>query len=260
MKCKKIIQTLERLYPPSFAEDWDNVGLLVGDEEAEISRIFLALDVTDETLNSAVNFHADLMITHHPMIFSGIKQVNAGNYLGRRIIKMIKEDISCYAMHTNFDICGMAELSAGYLQLTDTSVLDVTFEDSGRAEGIGRVGTLPRRMTLRECADFVKKALNLSHVTVYGDMEQSLERAAVSTGSGKSMVAKAISSGAEVLVTGDIDYHTGIDAPSRGIAIIDAGHYGTEAMFIDFMRQVLAKEYPQLSVEGMPVKEPFTWI
>jgi dinuclear metal center YbgI/SA1388 family protein len=260
MKCKELLHYLESLYPPSFAEDWDNVGLLVGDEEKEISRVFLALDVTDETLAAASAFGADLMITHHPMIFGGIKQVNAGNYLGRRIIKMIKEDISCYAMHTNFDICGMADLSADCLQLSHTEVLDVTFDDGERKEGIGRVGILPRPMTLKVCAAFVKEALKLNHVTVYGDLEQEICRAAISTGSGKSMVAQAISRGAQVLITGDIDYHTGIDAPAKGIAVIDAGHYGTEYIFIDNIRQVLGKKFPGLQVEGMPVKEPFAWL
>ena len=120
MKCKEIIESLEQKYAPDFAESWDNVGLLVGDKEKEVHKIFLALDVTDESLEMAIKEQADMIITHHPLIFSAMKKVTTDNFIGRRIIKMIQHDISYYAMHTNFDILGMADLSAYFLNLKDS--------------------------------------------------------------------------------------------------------------------------------------------
>ena len=150
MKCKEIIEILEKEYNPSFAESWDNVGLLAGDREREVKKVFLALDVTDETLKAAIDFGADMMITHHPLIFSGMKRVVAEDFIGRRIIGLIGNHISYYAMHTNFDILGMADLSADILKLTDREVLEVTFEEGERREGIGRIGSLPCKMTLKD--------------------------------------------------------------------------------------------------------------
>ena len=108
MKANEIIEKIEEKYPVSFAENWDNSGFLVGDREWEVKKIFLALDVTDETLNRAIAAGADMMITHHPLIFSGMKQVTAGDFIGRRILKLIENHICYYAVHTNFDVLGMA--------------------------------------------------------------------------------------------------------------------------------------------------------
>ena len=93
MKCKDIIEILEREYNPSFAESWDNIGLLAGDREREVKRVFLALYVTDETLKAAIDFKADMMITHNPLIFSGMKRVVAEDFIGRRIIGLSSSHI-----------------------------------------------------------------------------------------------------------------------------------------------------------------------
>ena len=258
MKCKEIIEILEQKYAPSFAESWDNVGLLAGDREREVKKIFLALDVTDETLQAAIDFGADLMITHHPLIFSGMKRVVAEDFIGRRIMGLIGNQISYYAMHTNFDILGMADMSADFLELSEREVLEVTFEDGQRQEGIGRIGSLPREMTLRECALFVQAQFQLPHVTVYGSLDVGVNRAAVCTGSGKSLMKEVLKKKAQVYITGDVDYHTAIDAVAQGVSIIDAGHYGTEYIFMEYMRQELAEKLPGLEVGRMEVLHPCT--
>lgn len=152
MKCKEILKKIEENYPLERAEAWDNPGLLVGNQEQEVKKIFLALDVTDETLEAAVQMGADLMITHHPLIFSGMKKITTEDFIGRRVIKLIENQISYYAMHTNFDIMGMAELSADYLQLSERKILETTYEEGTEKEGLGRYGQLPETMTLEECA------------------------------------------------------------------------------------------------------------
>lgn len=257
MKCKEIIETLEKKYAPSFAESWDNVGLLVGDREKEVHKVFLALDVTDESLEEAIKEKADLIITHHPLIFSAMKKITADDFIGRRIIKMIQHDISYYAMHTNFDILGMADLSADLLELKDQKVLEVTYQEGERVEGLGRVGNFPKKMSLKECADFVKTQFQLPSVTVYGDLEREVQKAAVCTGSGKSLIKEVFMHQADVYVTGDVDYHFAIDAVAQGVCIIDAGHYGTEYIFMDDMEKELTVLGGELEIKKMQVIHPF---
>ena len=258
MKAYELISWLEEQYPSKAAEDWDNVGLLVGDDNKEIRHVFLALDLTEPVLAQAVEAGADMILTHHPMIFSGIKKINNHTFTGRKILNLIRHDIVYYAMHTNYDILGMADLSADYLKLADTKVLSVTEKTEEKEEGFGRVGRLPHKMTLRECGEYVKKCNRLEDVRVYGDLDREVEFAAICTGSGKSMISEAIGAGADVYVTGDIDYHTGIDAVADGLCIIDAGHYGTEYIFAEAMEKKLQEKFPQLTLTREVVKGPYT--
>ena len=161
-------------------------------------------------------------------------------------------------MHTNFDILGMADLSGDFLRLSDREVLEVTFEEGDRREGIGRIGSLPKEMTLRECALFVKEQFQLPHVIVYGNPDTRVERAAGCTGSGKSLMGDVIGKKAQVYITGDVDYHTAIDAVAQGVCVIDAGHYGTEYIFMEYMRRELAEKLPELEVGRMEVLHPCT--
>lgn len=254
MKCQELLEAIEARYPREYACDWDNVGLLAGEREKEVQTVYVALDATNEVIEAAVQAGADLLLTHHPMIFGSIKRVTTDDYAGARLIRLIQNGISCYAMHTNYDVCGMAELSAKMLGLSDTSVL----EEVLGGEGIGRVGRLPGAMTLKECAELVKERFGLPNVKVFGELEQNVEQAAISPGSGKSMVGPALLAGAEVLITGDIDHHTGIDLKDQGLAIIDAGHYGIEHIYIEDIKQFLGEMFPELTVITAEIQQPFT--
>ena len=258
MKAYELIEWLNEHHPQKFAEDWDNVGLLVGDDQKEISHVFLALDLTEPVLDEAVAAGADMILTHHPMIFSGIKKINNHTFTGRKILRLIKEDIPYFAMHTNYDVLGMADLSADYTKMHDTTVLSITEERDGEVQGFGRVGKLPREMTLREYAQLVKESLKLNDVKVYGNLDSMVKCAAVCTGSGKSMIKDVIKAGADVYVTGDIDHHTGIDTVAQGLALIDAGHYGTEYIFMDAMKKELTQAFPELKISCAEVKSPYT--
>ncbi|HJA65791.1 MAG TPA: Nif3-like dinuclear metal center hexameric protein [Candidatus Mediterraneibacter cottocaccae] len=257
MLCKEIIQVIEATYPRNAALDFDNVGLLAGRSEKEVNRVYLALDATDEIITRAVEAGADMLVTHHPLIFSPLKKVTDEDFVSRRVMRLIQNDISYYAMHTNYDVLGMAELAEKILDIRDTQVLDVTGADGEREEGIGRIGRLEREMSLEECCVYVKHKLNLGSIKVFGDMNRRVRTLAVSPGSGKSAIKPAIQKGADVLVTGDIGHHDGIDAVEQGLAVIDAGHYGTEYIFIDDMKRFFAQKLPGLEVETAPVIHPF---
>ena len=257
MQCKEIMQVIEAAYPRSAALDFDNVGLLAGRAGKEVNRVYLALDATDAVIDRAIEAGADMLITHHPLIFSPMKRVTDEDFIGRRVVKLIQSDIAYYAMHTNYDVLGMATLSEKILGIKNSQVLDVTMCEDGNEEGIGRVGDLEKPMTLEECCVYVKHKLKLGSLKVFGDMNGTVSRLAVSPGSGKSAVAPAIAKGADVLVTGDIGHHDGLDAVEQGLADIDAGHYGTEYIFIDDMKHFLEDKLPVLDVMTTPIIHPF---
>lgn len=258
MKCSEIIEHLEQLSPLSFAEDWDNVGLLAGRRDKEVQRIYIALDATDEVVDDAVRCGADLLLTHHPLIFHAVRKVTDDDFIGRRIVRLLQADISYYAMHTNFDIMGMADAAADDMKLENREVLNVTYEDEISREGIGRIGTLPGKMTLLECAEYVKGVFRIPGVRVYGDEDAEVARVAVCPGSGKSVIADAVKLSADVLITGDIDHHEALDAMAQGLSIIDAGHYGIEKIFIPYMQDYIRRELPSLQIFAAREKQPYT--
>ncbi len=253
MLCRNIIEIIEATYPKNIALDWDNVGLLVGRSEKEVQKIYVALDATKEVIEDAIACGADMLITHHPMIFSAMKKITDEDFLSRRIIRLLQQDISYYAMHTNYDVLGMADLANEILGLRNSEVLELTAE----TVGIGRVGSFVEPLTVKECCERVKEAFDLPNVKVFGDLEQMVQRIAISPGSGKHMTEFAIEKGAEVLVTGDMDHHEGIDAVAQGLAVIDAGHYGLEHIFIKDIRQFLIENIADVQVACADIKHPF---
>lgn len=261
MEAKEITRRIEERYPKGWASSWDNVGLLVGRENKDVGTIYLALDATDEVIEEAVQCSADLLITHHPMIFSGMKQVRAEDFIGRRIIRLIQSDISYYAMHTNYDVMGMAAAAADRLGLAECRVLEPVEYPAGEegsvVQGFGRIGRLPLRMSVEECAMLVKERFHLSNVKVFGSTSRPVSLAAIAPGSGKSMLQAALDAGVEVIITGDIDHHEGIDAGARGLTVIDAGHYGIEHIFIDDVEQYLTGVLDGVTIRKEPVRHPF---
>lgn len=256
MKCSEICTLLEQEYSKEYACEWDNVGLLAGRRDKEVKRILLALDATDEVVQMAAEIKTDMLITHHPMIFSPIKRVTDEDMNGRRLITLIQNDICYYAMHTNYDTRGMADLAARMLNLQECAVL----EEIKDGEGIGRVGVLPRRMSLEECADLVKTAYDIPNVKIFGDLKTPVYSAAICPGAGKSTMKEALRFGCDVYITGDIDHHTGIDAVDQGLCIIDAGHYGIEHIFMQDVRDYLEKVLTGVHMDCVPVKHPFVVI
>lgn len=263
MKCQQIIDALERLSPRQYACDWDNVGLLVGRREREVYKLMIALDASKEVVSYAVKQKADMLITHHPMIFSSIKQVNEEQFVSEKILTLAENRISYYAMHTNFDaVGGMAELAAGsrYLNLSEVSPI----EYSGNIqEGMGRYGRLPKPMTAREVAEYVKKMFHLPFVMLYQSREkaeQIFDRIAVMPGSGKSEMKAVKQQGYSLYLTGDYGHHEGLDAMDMGMTVIDATHYGLEHIFISYISQYLRETFGEDTIEiveadmGCPVQ------
>lgn len=249
MKCSEMISILRELAPETCACDWDNPGLLAGRGDKEVKKIYIALDATDRVVDEAIRLGADMLLTHHPLIFKAIKKVNDENFITNRLIKLIQADISYYAMHTNFDAAPgcMADLAAERLGLRKCTPLEVLGEMKEEAYGIGKTGFLSREMTVRELAALVKERFELPFLLVYGDhlLDRPVSRVSICPGAGGSELEAAVKNGSEAIVTGDISHHQGIDAAARGMAVIDAGHYGLEHIFIPYMADYLEKHLPE---------------
>lgn len=263
MKCKEIMECLEKVSPKMYAESWDNVGLLVGNEDKEVKKIMIALDASDTVISQAVKEQADMLITHHPMLFSAVKKITAGDFIGRKVIELIRADISYYAMHTNYDVCYMNEAAADKIGLQDKTVLEPLKlnRETGVIEGIGRFGTLKEPVTVAELAERVKKEFSLDTVRITGDKTHKVQKAAISTGAGKSMISYALENQMEVLVTGDIDHHSAKDALEQGLQIIDAGHFGTEHFMTESVKTYLEGQYgKELEIIIAQEESPFLLI
>ena len=254
MTCGQIIDILFESFPEDLAESWDNVGLEVGRADKEVNKVYIAVDATDKVIESAISKGADLLLTHHPMIFKPLKRVTDGGFVSRRIIKLVKNDISYVAMHTNFDICAMADEAASVLGMTELEALETS--ESGRG-GFGRVGVLPNTITLEECARLVKDRFAIERVRLYGDMDKKIKRAAILPGSGASAIADAIRLKADVLITGDVSHHEGIDAVMQNLAVIDSGHYGIEKIFVPYMEKFFKEKLPSVEVVCAGDERPF---
>lgn len=261
MKCKDIIACLEQLSPQSYACDWDNVGLLVGRKEKEVRIVMVALDASKEVIRAAVEQKVDMLITHHPMIFSSMKQINEDDFIADKVLTLAENGICYYAMHTNFDaVGGMAELAAGeqFLALTETSPIEEC-EESG--VGMGRYGKLPNPMTAKEVCKYVKEKFQIPFVMLYQSKENSkkvYERIAVMPGSGKSNKKLVAKNGYDLYLTGDFGHHDALDAMDMGLTVIDATHYGLEHIFVSYISRYLWKEALGVTIiendTGCPVK------
>lgn len=255
--CEDVMQCLEDLSPVSFAEGWDNVGLLLGRREKVVDTVMLCVDVTEQVISQAIQAGVSMIVSHHPLIFSGVKRITNDDVFGTRLIDLIQADICVYAMHTNFDVMGMADAAAERLELLDTEVLQVTYEDEIATEGIGRTGKLKGAMTLEEVAVFTKEAFQVPSVRVFGEPDTLCCEVAVCPGSGKSLIKDVLKSGVDVYITGDIDHHTGIDLVAQGICVIDAGHYGVEKLFVPYIYDYFSKIMPECKVIKAMEEEPY---
>lgn len=273
IKCINIINKIEELAPKRLAYEWDNVGLLIGDYNQNIKKVLISLDASQSVIKEAIEKNVDLIITHHPMIFKGIKQINTSSIVGEKVIKLIKNNISLYTAHTNLDAAnsGVSDILAEKLKLHNSKILNITSKESlynnkldrvAEEIGIGRVGELEEEMTLGAFVQSVKEQLELDNVRVVGNLSEKIKKVAVSPGSSMGFVKDAIEAKADVYVTGDIKYHEAFDMLEAGMPLIDAGHFGTENILLPEIKEYLDKHFGKdIEVNLSQVnKDPFTII
>lgn len=237
----EITKFLETKFPRNLAYDYDNVGLQVGSLNKPLKRILVTLDVTRAVVREAIAMKADLLISHHPLIFQPIANIQFDTPRGWMIKELVKHDIALYSMHTNYDVAdeGMNAVLAERLGLEDPKLLDEKYN-------IGRYGKIPE-MPIEDFITYVKHRLELDHVRQIGGDGKMVATVGISGGSGQEHIHEAKRKGCDIYLTGDVSYHNALDVIQMGFAVIDIGHHA-EKVFTRAVGEMLRHEFPDIEI------------
>ena len=244
MRASDIISAIESFAPLSIQESWDNSGLLVGTPDQDVNGVLIGFDCTPALVDEAVSCGADMIVTHHPLIFSGLKKISPDDPTGLALIKAIKAGIAVYAAHTTADkvIGGVSGTMAARLGLKNIRVLD----EEAEGIGLGAVGDLERPMGSEEFIKFVKSCFGLSVVRSSHPIDIPVDRVAMCGGSGSSLIGKAVEAGARAYICGDISYHHFFTP--KDFMLIDIGHFEGEVEICQVLFSVIRKKFPTFAV------------
>jgi len=239
-KIRDVIALMNKLAPEDTASAWDNSGLIIGDENTEISNCIIALDCTDDTIKQASERNAGLIITHHPIIFGSLRRINASDGFGRRLMKLIQNGCAVYSAHTNLDMAenGTNDALFELLRLNGKERLIV------ENEHIGRVGFTGQPYGLKAFAKLAASLLNTGGISYAGRDDSPVRKIGLCAGSasGKKYMDAAKAQGCDVYLTGDISYHAAQYAADIGLNLISAPHFAAEVLITDILREYLTAE------------------
>lgn len=240
----QILLKLEEMAPTALKMDFDNVGLLVGDKNKSVNKCLIALDITDDVIKEASDIGAQLIVSHHPIIFGGIKSVTADDLVGRKIIALLGGEMSAICMHTNLDIArgGVNDALISTLGVGASSYLEPA---DAPDEGCGRIGEYEDAMEFEKFLSLCKDKLSANGLR-YHYAGRPVKKLAVMGGSGGSALMYAVNAGCDTYVTSDIKYNSFLDAKELGINLIDADHFCTENVIVPVLERSLSKEFPDV--------------
>ena len=221
MTIKELYKKLSNLYPEGLRCEWDNDGIMCsGDLNKSVNSVLIALDITENVVDYAINNGFDLIISHHPLVFSSQKSLVPTKYTQNKLIKLIKSDVSAFSFHTRLDAAdgGVNDTLCGLLNLSN-----VTKDEE---DPVGRIGEISEEILLSTFVENVKSAINAPFVLYNGN--KNVKKIYVVGGDGKDLIPRALSLGADTLLTGRASYNTMIDARDMGLNIVEAGHFFTE--------------------------------
>lgn len=241
-----IFNTLENAAPCRLAEEYDNPGFLVGRKNASVSKVLVALDITEKIVDEARKAGAELIVSHHPVIFKSRKRVTDEDVCGSVLLALIENKIAAICMHTNLDSAkgGVNDVFAEKLGLEKISVLCTGSEEGA---GLGRFGELTEERTLEAFLSDVCRALDTSGVR-YHNAGKPVKKVAVGGGSCGSFIPLAAALGCDTIVTADIKHNEFLDAAALGINAIDAGHFATEDIICPRICEIISAKHPELDV------------
>lgn len=248
---KNVYAWMDEKAPFSLQESWDNSGLLVGHWDAEVKHVLLTLDITLETIAEAAELGCDLMVSHHPVIFTPVKRMTSDDDTGKRLLLLAEHHIAAICCHTCLDAAwgGVNDVLAEKCGLTgSTEILEVTGTDpQGRPCGIGRIGELQEPVSLEKYLEHLKKTLRPNGLR-FSDAGKPVLRVAVGGGACGSMMGLAIAAGCDTFVTSDLKYDHFLEAKAAGLNLVDAGHYPTENPVMEKAEEWLKEGFPALKV------------
>lgn len=239
MNSIEIIRFFETKYPVDLAYDWDNCGLQVGTLNNRVKKVLITLDITKKVVKEAIANKVDLIISHHPLMFTPMKNIVFDSPKGWIVKHLIQNNITVYSAHTNFDQAdgGMNDVLAKALQIENPMLMD-------EVDNIGRFGKI-QPMIFADFVKHVKKVFALDSIKVIGNTDKTVETVGISGGSGSHHMYAAKKRNCDVYITGDITYHTALDAVQLGITLMDVGHH-VEVVFIDYVSKMLEKQFPDI--------------
>lgn len=245
----EVAVVLEQLAPLALAEDWDNVGLLVGDPAWPADRVMTCLTVTADVVDEAFAQQANLIVAHHPLPFRPVKSITSGTTAGRLLLDLIRHSIALYSPHTAFDSAsaGINQHLAIGLGLQEIMPLKPV---AGRDpdEGSGRYGQVGEPLTRRELAERTKQFLNLGSLRMVGADDAPVSRVAIACGSGGSFLEAAIAADCDMLVTGEATFHTCLEAEARGMGLVLASHFASEQFALLSLADYLTDQLSNITV------------
>lgn len=262
---KDLFNIMEEIAPARYAAEWDNVGLQVGNPHDEARGIMVALDTSLAAVKETASKGFNLLITHHPFLFSPVKKIDLASPQGRIIREAIESGVTIFSAHTNLDSTkgGINDMLGELLDFTESSPMEPYEED--KSVGMGRIGSIKEERSLTELAVLIKKRFNVDRVKVLGNMNNKIRRIALCGGSGGSLINLAKNLGADLYVSGDISYHQARDAEDMNLSIIDLGHFSSEKIVVEGLAEILKKKLEANKID-LPVsgfcgeKEPFVLI
>ncbi len=239
-----IIEYLDSKMHPELQEDYDNSGFLLGDPARECTGTLVALDLTEAVVDEAVEKRTNLIVTHHPLIFGGVKRITTQSAVGQLIIKLIKNDLAVYAAHTNLDNLkdGINGILAQVLGLTDCHILRQLKGQPSPDIGAGMVGSLPYALPTTAFLEQVKLALGLPLLRINDIARPVVSRVAFCGGSGNFLIEDAVAQKADVYLTGDLKYHDFQRAGKR-ITLVDIGHFESEQFSKQLIYSIISKKF-----------------
>jgi dinuclear metal center YbgI/SA1388 family protein len=251
-----VIDLAEKLWPTKNAEEWDVVGLVVGDKKQSVSKILLTVDVTSEVIDHAIEVKADLIFAHHPLLLKPVTGLAEDTAKGALVAKLIKAGIALYSAHTNSDAVptGTSAVLAKALGLSNSLPLH-SYEDG--LHGIGQVGNLPTALTLGDLAALLNEVLpqTATGVRVAGDFNAKVSKVALCAGAGDSYLRLALDSAADVYITSDLRHHPAQEilelakAQNKNFALIDISHWAAEYLWLSQAKSELSQHLADVAIE-----------
>lgn len=259
IKVNNIINEMELLAPTYLKEDFDNVGLMVGDKNKEVKKVLLALDCTLKVIEEAKKENVELIITHHPLIFKRPSSITTDTLQGKKIIELIKNDISLYSSHTNLDSVenGLNDTIVSILGFDNSKILEKNKRDD--KAGLGRIVSLKESIQLEDLISKIKKSLNINNLRVVKGKDK-VNKIAIINGSGQDFIGKAVALGADCIITGDTTYHFASDYKEMEISILDVGHFASEQItFFNVMENLKEKFKGVEFITSTVEEDPFSF-
>lgn len=243
-----IFSALEGLAPVELAEEWDNVGLQVGQKKGKVNKILLSLDATLPVVEEAKKNGADLIITHHPLLYRPLKNVDFSTPSGKIINFLIKSGIDLYSLHTNLDsaVSGTSRTLASMLEMK--KLKPIIPSSLSPSCGMGVSGAFTSPLKFSKIISKAREVLPEADIRYGGEESRIIKTAAVCTGSGGSLLEKIFKMKVDLFITGELKYHEALEASQRGLAVITAGHYHTEKIVLPVLKKYLEKKFPSLKV------------